>query len=881
MSRSLDSRLGRNHFLQLDFDHATRTTQSSNRQTVAAEVGDEEAPRHTTCWNGRVSALGCSAVGILTAASTLILALTLALSLGTSATANAATKTAINPHTTKTANLTPTVDTVGNANGNPEAYCNFLSGDHSTYFAPNLVTDTNWTGPFVEAGTGLTTQYANALLYNDNLIRSTFNADGLYNDTSDGETGSPIPMLTTNTALTTEAQDFANCLASSYGNGAFDNPALIKDAEAAGYPTGYISENVVSIGGAGEGTTNYSQALFADAAHYPQIINPYSNNVGIGVACDNYSYYDPGYTGAESDQFTCYDVEDFGGDTGSYGCEPGATNCSGTTLPPLRLPADNGQNETACDMPDGGASTPCLNFENDIFNAVSAQMPGGITNPDNVQLTGTPGAGTCTVSFPTPEEYGDPVTSYEWDGDWSTQTTVSTTDFSNNASTGETTVVFHVPAAVTFGGGYVIAESDLGPGEADEVIDCDVTKTSSTSTPDAPTSVEATATNTGITASWSPPASDNGSSITGYVVTVFTGSEAQGYATIQTVDVPATSTSVAIPGYTDSVNAVSDDQCGLYPITLLAGCSYLVTVSAVNGLGQGPGSDYSNSVVAGNSNGAPVCSEYGATTEYETELSVAAPGVLGSCSGVGDSVVVDSGPSDGQLSLNSDGSFTYTPNAGFVGQDSFTYTVTNTEGKTATFSATITVEGLPTTSILTMSPEKAVYGQPLAFDVSVTSPDGTPTGSVTITYFSHGTCEITLVNGSGSCRGTATPSVRTSPYHYAVRAVYEPTGVFGTSSTSQTLTVDRSPTTTKLTEKGEKKTVVFTVKVASSYKTPTGLVEVYDGRAKICGVRLKDGTASCSMKRPTKKTVAKITARFEATSDYGSSQVVKRYTIDR
>ena len=34
-----------------------------------------------------------------------------------------------------------------------------------------------------------------------------------------------------------------------------------------------------------------------------------------------------------------------------------------------------------------------------------------------------------------------------------------------------------------------------------------------------------------------------------------------------------------------------------------------------------------------------------------------------------------SGPTNGSVVLNADGTYTYTPNAGFVGNDSFTYTV--------------------------------------------------------------------------------------------------------------------------------------------------------------------------------------------------------------
>lgn len=59
-----------------------------------------------------------------------------------------------------------------------------------------------------------------------------------------------------------------------------------------------------------------------------------------------------------------------------------------------------------------------------------------------------------------------------------------------------------------------------------------------------------------------------------------------------------------------------------------------------------------------------------------TPLNVAAPGVLTADSDPdGDPItaVLVSGPTNGTLTLNSNGSFTYTPNAGFHGKDSFTY----------------------------------------------------------------------------------------------------------------------------------------------------------------------------------------------------------------
>lgn len=50
-----------------------------------------------------------------------------------------------------------------------------------------------------------------------------------------------------------------------------------------------------------------------------------------------------------------------------------------------------------------------------------------------------------------------------------------------------------------------------------------------------------------------------------------------------------------------------------------------------------------------------------------------------------------SDPANGSLTLNSDGSFTYTPNAGFAGTDSFTYVTSDPRGSTDTATVTVSV----------------------------------------------------------------------------------------------------------------------------------------------------------------------------------------------
>src|SRR5439155_272846 len=75
-------------------------------------------------------------------------------------------------------------------------------------------------------------------------------------------------------------------------------------------------------------------------------------------------------------------------------------------------------------------------------------------------------------------------------------------------------------------------------------------------------------------------------------------------------------------------------------------------------------------------NDAPVAANDSYSTAEETALTVGAPGVLGNDTDVeGDSLsaVLVSSPSYGTLTLNTDGSFSYTPATNFNGLDSFSY----------------------------------------------------------------------------------------------------------------------------------------------------------------------------------------------------------------
>lgn len=78
--------------------------------------------------------------------------------------------------------------------------------------------------------------------------------------------------------------------------------------------------------------------------------------------------------------------------------------------------------------------------------------------------------------------------------------------------------------------------------------------------------------------------------------------------------------------------------------------------------------------------GPPVASDDSYKLQVGEVLTVSAPGVLGNdINPLGGAMTAKPGvnPRHGQLSLNTNGAFTYTPNAGYVGTDSFTYQADN------------------------------------------------------------------------------------------------------------------------------------------------------------------------------------------------------------
>ncbi|MCG3209027.1 MAG: hypothetical protein FOGNACKC_02643 [Anaerolineae bacterium] len=145
----------------------------------------------------------------------------------------------------------------------------------------------------------------------------------------------------------------------------------------------------------------------------------------------------------------------------------------------------------------------------------------------------------------------------------------------------------------------------------------------------------------------------------------------------------------------------------------------VATASGNNGLSGGnyavlTDADTATVIVEGQPNRPPVAADDSATTPEDTPVSI---NVAANDSDPDDnldasSASVVSGPANGSLINNGDGTFSYTPNADFNGSDSFVYEICDLDGLCDQATVTITVT--------------PVNDPPVANNDSATTPEGTP-----------------------------------------------------------------------------------------------------------------------------------------------------------
>jgi uncharacterized repeat protein (TIGR01451 family) len=108
--------------------------------------------------------------------------------------------------------------------------------------------------------------------------------------------------------------------------------------------------------------------------------------------------------------------------------------------------------------------------------------------------------------------------------------------------------------------------------------------------------------------------------------------------------------------------------------------------------------DANTTLVNGSVTSTPIAVDDSYTATGNVRISVPAPGLLGNDEDPeGDTLTASDGSlsaNGGNVSVSSDGSFTYNPAPGFEGTDTFNYTVTDSHGNTNVGTVTITVSGM-------------------------------------------------------------------------------------------------------------------------------------------------------------------------------------------
>ncbi|MDH5711725.1 MAG: Ig-like domain-containing protein [Gammaproteobacteria bacterium] len=182
----------------------------------------------------------------------------------------------------------------------------------------------------------------------------------------------------------------------------------------------------------------------------------------------------------------------------------------------------------------------------------------------------------------------------------------------------------------------------------------------------------------------------------------------------------------------------------------------------------------------GGNNNAPVAANDSYSLAQDTVLNVNAPGVLANDTDAdGDALtaVLVNTTGNGVLTLNANGSFSYTPNTGFSGSDSFTYQAN--DGAEASIAATVTITVTATgggtdvgvSNITTgynqitgkggnkvttfISTTDIPVGEAVMIRSVVTDNNGNPVADVTVTSTISGPENTTVTSGPSDANGIA------------------------------------------------------------------------------------------------------------------------------
>jgi VCBS repeat-containing protein len=149
-------------------------------------------------------------------------------------------------------------------------------------------------------------------------------------------------------------------------------------------------------------------------------------------------------------------------------------------------------------------------------------------------------------------------------------------------------------------------------------------------------------------------------------------------------------------------------------------------------------------------NDPPAATDDAYSTAEDTPRTVPAPGVLANDTDLDSSTLtaaVVTGPGHGTLTLNADGSFTYTPDADFNGTDPFTYRASDGTAQSSPATVTITVTASSDAPVAADDAYTAAEDTPLTVAApgvlaNDSDPDNNPLSAVLVSGPSHGTLTL-------------------------------------------------------------------------------------------------------------------------------------------
>jgi len=215
--------------------------------------------------------------------------------------------------------------------------------------------------------------------------------------------------------------------------------------------------------------------------------------------------------------------------------------------------------------------------------------------------------------------------------------------------------------------------------------------------------------------------------------------------------------------------------------------------------GQADSNTATVSITVTPGNDAPVAVNDSYSVNQDTTLTVAAPGVLANDSDVDTAALtaVLVSTTNGTLTLSASGGFTYTPNAGFVGTDSFTYKANDGQLDSNTATVTITVQAVAQADVF-LSGLRASKSARIS---------GTGTVGVTAT-------------GSGDTTSQTASVSLTAAYDAAVVSVVNPAPVSKTVTPGMSTKFGFTPTVTCLVP-GVKTSITWTATISAPQNRDT------------------------------------------------------------